>query len=157
MGGGRESLGRQSRLRRADSGAPAKRPIARWQWAWLFAALVSAAPVSYHAYQALQENGRAARMQLIERYSLWESDAQSRASPQAWTRFAARLLNTAQLMQRVREKHGALADQIEQDFEFDTALSHSRIVAVYLAAWGVPLGVLYGVGWLAARRRRGQP
>src|SRR5687768_9218322 len=124
MGGGRKSLGRQSRLKHADPGIPAKRPLARWQWAWVFAALVSAPPVAYHAYQAVQENGRAARMQLIERYSLWESDAQYRASPQAWTRFAARLLNTAQLMQRVRDKHGALADQIEQDFEFDTALSH---------------------------------
>ena len=154
MGGSRESLGRQGRLKRADSGLPAKRPIARWQWAWLFAALVSALPVAYHAYQALQENGRAARMQLIERYSLWESDAQYRASPQTWTRFAARLLNTAQLMQRVRAQHGAIADQIEQDFEFDTALSHARIIAIYLAAWGVPLGLLYGVGWLTARRRR---
>lgn len=130
------------------------RALARWQWAWLFAAVISLLPVAYYAYQALQENDRAARMQLIERYSLWESDPQYRGSPQNWTRFAARLLNTAQLFERVRDKQGPLTDQIEQDYEFDAALSRARILAAYLAAWAVPLALVYGAGWLAVRRAR---
>jgi len=129
------------------------RGLAGWQWAWLLLAAASLLPVAYYAYQALQDNDRAARVQLIERYSLWETDPRYAGTPQAWTRFAARLLNERQLMQKVREKHGALADQIEQDYEFDTSLTQARIVAGYLAAWGAPLALLYGVGWLVARRR----
>ncbi len=128
--------------------------IARWQWAWLLLAAISLPPVAYHAFQGLKDNARIARVQLIQRYNLWETDPHYRGTPQAWTRFAAMLLNTDQLMQRVREKHGALAEQIEQDFEHDNALSHSKIIAFYLTAWGVPLALLYGAGWLRQRRRQ---
>jgi hypothetical protein len=64
------------------------------------------------------------------------------------------LLTSRQLMQRVREKHGAVADQIEQDLEFDTTLAQSRIIAGYIGAWGAPLALLYGAGWLFERRKR---
>lgn len=130
------------------------RRLAGWQWAWLLIAVASFPPVAYYAYHALLDSGRLGRVQLIERYSLWEADPQYPGTPKTWTRFAAMLLNTGQLMQRVREKHGALADQIEQDFEFDTALARSKIIAVHLAAWGAPLALLYGAGWLIERRRR---
>ena len=77
--------------------------FAWWQWAWLLVAAVSLAPVSYYAYQALQNVQRDLRVQLIQRYSLWESDQNYRGNPQSWTRLAAMLLNTSQLLRRVRE------------------------------------------------------
>ena len=132
------------------------RRLAAWQWAWLLAAALSLPPVAYYSYKAVQENARLARVQLIERYSLWESDPRYAGTPRNWTRFAAMLLDTRQLMQRVRAKHGALADQIEQDLEFDNALAQSRTIAAYLAAWGGPLALLYGAGWLFERRKRQQ-
>ncbi len=129
-------------------------PFARWQWLWIVLAVASLPPVAYRAYQALQDAARAARVQLIQRYSLWETDPQYQGTPGAWTRFASILLNDAQLMQRVRDKHGELADQIEQDFDRDTAFSNSRIVALHLVAWALPLAALYGLGWYAAQRRQ---
>jgi len=131
----------------------AARSIAWWQWAWLLLAAVSLPLAAYHAYQESQQVARALRVQLIERYSLWESDPLYRGTPQSWTRFAAWLLDIDQLMERVRAKHGALADQIELDFRRDTALAYGRIIAVYLLGWGAPLGLLYGAGWLYQRRR----
>ena len=135
-------------------GPPSARRLAGWQWAWLLAAAISLPAVAYHAYKALQENARLTRVQLIERYSLWETDPRYRGTPKTWTRFAAMLLTSRQLMQRVREKHGAVADQIEQDLEFDTTLAQSRIIAGYIGAWGAPLALLYGAGWLFERRKR---
>lgn len=135
---------------------PAAGRYAWWQWAWLLLVAVSALPTAYYAYQELQQTERILRMQLIERYSLWETDPLYRGTPQSWTRFAARLLNTDQLIERVRVKHGALADQIEQDFQRDTALARGRVIAIYLLAWGMPLALVYGAGWLIERRRRSQ-
>jgi hypothetical protein len=135
---------------------PAAGRYAWWQWAWLLLAVVTALPVAYYAYQKLQQTEQVLRMQLIERYSLWETDPLYRGTPQSWTRFAARLLNTEQLMERVRVKHDALADQIEQDFRRDAALARGKVIAIYLSAWGVPLALVYGAGWLIERRRRSQ-
>ena len=135
---------------------PAAGRYAWWQWAWLLLAAVSALPTAYYAYQELQQTERILRMQLIERYSLWETDPLYRGTPQSWTRFAARLLNTDQLIEHVRVKHGALADQIEQDFRLDTALARGKVIAIYLSAWGVPLALMYSAGWLIDRRRRSQ-
>lgn len=134
------------------AGSGAALGLAAWQWAWLLVAAISLPYVAYQGYQSVQESARVARVQLIERYSLWETDPRYAGTPQAWTRFAARLLNERQLLQKVREKHGALADQIEQDYEFDTSLTQAGIIARYFAAWGAPLALLYGVGWLLARR-----
>jgi hypothetical protein len=133
---------------------PAAGRYAWWQWTWLLLVAVSALPTAYYAYQELQQTERTLRMQLIERYSLWETDPLYRGTPQSWTRFAARLLNTDQLIERVRVKQRALADQIEEDFQRDTALARGKVIAVYLAAWGMPLALVYGAGWLIERRRR---
>lgn len=133
------------------------RRLVWWQWAWLLLATVSLPPVAYHAYQALEDAGRNMRVELIQRYSLWETDPNYRGTPQAWTRFAAMLLNTSQLMRRVREKQGGLTDQIEEDFRRDAALAHGKVIAVYLLGWGVPLALLYGAGWFYQRHRRHQP
>jgi hypothetical protein len=127
--------------------------LARWQWVWIAIAALSFAPAAYHAHQSIQDTTRDLRVQLIQRYSLWEVDRQYRGTPQSWTRFAAWLLNTEQLMQRVQEKYGKLAPEIEKDFERDTAFAVSGVVAVHALAWGVPLGLLYALGWLYAWRR----
>jgi hypothetical protein len=126
----------------------------RWQWAWLLLAVTAFLPAAYFAYQDVEEAGRVMRVQLIQSYSLWESDPAYRGTPQQWTRFAAWLLNTDQLMERVRAKHGALADQIELDFRRDTVLAQGAVVAGYLLAWALPLAVLYGGGLLWRRRWR---
>ena len=127
--------------------------FAWWQWAWLLVAAVSFAPVSYYAYQTLQNVQRDLRVQLIQRYSLWESDQNYRGNPQSWTRLAAMLLNTSQLMRRVREKHGDLVEKIEEDFRRDSALAQGQVIAVYLFSWGIPLALLYGAGWLHQQRK----
>ena len=129
-------------------------PLSRWQWAWLLLAAVSLPPTAYYGYQESQQVGRTLRVQLIERYSLWEADPGYRGTPQAWARFASLLLDTDQLMERVRTKHGALAEQIELDFRRDAALAHGRVIAVYLLGWGAPLGLLYGAGWLYRWQRQ---
>ena len=87
---------------------------AGWQRVWLLIAVLSLPPVCYYAYLKSDETDREFRVLLIQRYSLWENDPSYRGKPQTWTRFAARLLNTSQLMERVREKQGELATQIEE-------------------------------------------
>ena len=129
------------------------RRLAWWQWAWLLLATASLPPASYHAYQELQSVERDLRVQLIQRYSLWETDPNYRGTPQSWTRFAAMLLNTSQLMRRVREKQGELTDRIEEDFRRDAALAHGKVVVAYALGWATPLALLYGAGWLYQRRK----
>ena len=131
--------------------------FARWQWAWLLLAAASLPPAAHLAYQDSQQVAEALGAQLIRRYSLWETDPAYRGTPQAWTRFAAWLLDTDQLMERVRSKHGPLAEQIELDYRRDMALAHGKVVLTYLAWWSAPLALLYGLGWFhqqrSARRR----
>jgi hypothetical protein len=130
------------------------RRLARWQCAWLLLATISLAPVSYHAWQALQEVQRDLRVQLIRQYSLWETEPNYRGTPQAWTRFAAMLLNTDQLMRRVREKQGDVADKIEEDFQRDVFFAYGKVIVLYLLSWSAPLAPLYGAGWLYQRKKR---
>lgn len=127
--------------------------LAWWQWTWLVLAIASLLPTAYYAYVESQQVGRALRVQLIESYSLWETDPAYRGTPQAWTRFASFLLDTDQLFDRVRMKHGALAEQIELDFRRDAALAHGKVMVSCLLAWGLPLALLYVVGWLYQHRR----
>ena len=133
------------------------RYLAWWQWAWLAVAACSFVPVTSYAYQEMINVQRAMRVQLIERYSLWESDPTYKGSPQAWTRFASMLLNTGQLMRRVRARHGDLTDRIEEDFNRDFAFAQGKVVALYLLGWGMPLAVLYAAGWCYQRRRAPSP
>ena len=125
-----------------------------WRWAWLLVAGLSFAPAAYLAWQDTQEAGRAMRVQLIEHYSLWETAPDYAGTAQAWTRFAAWLLDTDQLIERVRAKQGALADAIEVDFRRDLALQCGQIAGTYLLIWGAPHAVLFGAGFWYRRRRR---
>lgn len=124
-----------------------------WQRAWLVLAAVSLPLTAYYAWLATEQADRDLRVQLIQRYSLWEADPQYRGTPQAWTRFASFLLNTEQLMERVRAKYGALAEPIELDFRRDKVFAQGRVIVIYLLGWGMPLGVLYAAGLLYERRR----
>ena len=137
----------------AVTGRPALPQLYAWQWGLLALAAVSLVPYGYFAYVDALEASRVARVQLIEHYSLWETAPDYAGSPQAWTRFAAWLLDTDQLMERVRAKHGALAEQIEIDFRRDLLLVCGGIIVAYLLLWLTPLALLYGAGRLYRRRR----
>jgi hypothetical protein len=128
--------------------------LSAWQWGFLLLAVLTLLPVAYFTYQDTQEAGRAQRVQLIERYRLWETAPEYRGTPQSWTRFAAWLLDTDQLLERVRIQQGALAEQIEQDYRRDLVLVYGRIAGGYLLLWMVPLALLYGMGFLYQRRRQ---
>jgi hypothetical protein len=132
----------------------AARASSAWLWAWLLLAGISFAPAAYFAWQDAQEAGRAMRVELIEHYSLWETAPDYAGTPQAWTRFAAWLLNTDQLIERVRVKQGALADAIELDFRRDLVLEYGRIAGTYLFLWCAPLAALFSAGLWYRRRRR---
>ena len=139
----------------AANGRPALPQLSAWQWGWLLLALVSFPPTAYFAYVDTLEAARVARVQLIEHYRLWETAPDYAGTPQAWTRFAAWLLDTDQLMERVRIKHGALAEQIEIDFRRDLLLVCGRTAGGYLLLWMTPLALLYGAGrWYRRRPQR---
>ena len=133
---------------------PPRSQLAAWQWGLLALAVVSFVPLAWLAYVDTLEAARVARVQLIEHYRLWETAPDYAGSPQAWTRFAAWLLDTDQLMERVRVLHGALAEQIETDFRRDLVLVCGRTIVAYLLLWLAPLALFYGVAWLYRRRRR---
>ncbi len=126
--------------------------LAAWQWGLLALAAMSFVPLAWLAYVDTLEAARVARVQLIEHYRLWETAPDYAGSPQAWTRFAAWLLDTDQLMERVREMHGALAEQIELDYRRDLVLVCGRTIGAYLMMWMAPLALLYGVARLHWRR-----
>ena len=124
-----------------------------WKVVWLIAAIAYAVPVAYFAYDRFIEVSRQARERLIVQYRLWELHPEYQGSPRAWTRFAARLLTDGQLMWRVRARYGELATEIELDYQRDLAIARGEVVAIALATWGAPVGALYLLGFLVARRR----
>ncbi|MBI2295749.1 MAG: hypothetical protein HYU76_06890 [Betaproteobacteria bacterium] len=125
-----------------------------WKLAWFVLAAAYAWPVASTAYERTLEVTRQQRAQLIVRHSLWELHPEYAGTPQAWTRFASRLLSDRQLMIRVRAKYGDLADQIELDYRRDLFIAQAEVVLVAGAVWGLPLAVLYGIGIAAPRARR---
>lgn len=131
---------------------PALPQLSAWQWGVLALAAVTLVPIVWFAYADTLEAARVARVQLIEHYHLWETAPDYAGTPQAWTRFAAWLLDTDQLMERVRVKHGAVAEQIEVDFRRDLLLVCGRIIGAYLLFWLTPLVLLYGAVRLYQRR-----
>ena len=128
-----------------------------WKIAWVILAIVYAAPISYFAYNRLAEVTQQARERLIMQHRLWEVDPEYQGTPKAWTRLASRLLTDNQLMRRVRVRYGELSREIELDYRRDLSLAQMEVIAAYAAAWGIPLGTLYGLGILLARRRRAPP
>lgn len=125
--------------------------------AWAVAAVAYAVPVTEAAYDHLTNVTHRARERLIVEYRLWEAHPEYRGTPQAWTRFASRLLTDNQLLQRVRLLHRDLATDIELDYRRDLTLAQSEVVLLAVAQWAVPVGAVFGLGLLLARRRRGAP
>ncbi len=125
-----------------------------WKIALVILAVAYAAPLAYVAYNRLGEVARQARERLIVQYRLWELHPEYKGTPQAWTRFASRLLTDGQLLRRVRAKYGALGTEIELDYRRDLSVAQGVVVLVAVAAWGIPVGALYGIGILVTRRRR---
>ena len=133
------------------------RPGLLWRVAWLVVAVAYAAPVAYFAYGRLTEVAQRARERLIVEYRLWELHPEYKGSPQAWTRFAARLLTDSQLLRRVRLVERDVATDIELDYRRDLTIAQGEVVLAALAAWAAPMGLIYGIGYLVARRRRAVP
>ena len=50
-----------------------------------------------------------------------------------------------------------LAPEIELDYRRDLSVAQGEVVLTAVAAWALPVGVLYGIGFLVARRRRSAP
>jgi hypothetical protein len=125
-----------------------------WQIALVILAVAYAVPLAYVAYNRLEVVARQARERLIVEYRLWELHPEYKGTPQAWTRFASRLLTDGQLLRRVHAKYGALATEIELDYRRDLSVAQGEVVLVVVAAWGIPVGALYGLGILLTRRRR---
>jgi hypothetical protein len=135
-----------------DPIAPPRR--SPWKMAWLILAVAYAAPIAYTGYNKVIEVTREARERLIVQHRLWELDPGYRGTPQIWTRVASRLLTDNQLMRRVRLRYGELTREIELDYRRDLSLAQVEVIAIHVAAWGIPVGALYGLGLLVLKRRR---
>ena len=121
-------------------------------WPWLIVAVLTLLPAAYFAYRDTGDAARVTRVQLIEHYRLWETAPDYAGTPQARTRFAAWLLDTDQLMERVRMREGALAEQIEIDYRRDLLLVCGRIIGAYMLAWLAAVALLFGAARLYRRR-----
>jgi hypothetical protein len=144
------------RLSPRTDDAPSRRSVL-WRVAWVLVALAYAAPVAYFAYGRLTEVSWRARERLIVEYRLWELHPEYKGSPQAWTRFAGRLLTDNQLLHRVRLVQRDVAMDIELDYRRDLTIAQGEVVLAAMAAWAAPMGLIYGIGYLVARRRRVAP
>jgi hypothetical protein len=136
---------------------PSSRQSLPWRIALIVVALAYAAPVVYFAHGRLTEVTHQARERLIVEYRLWELHPEYHGTPQAWTRFASRLLTDNQLLRRVRLVQRDLATDIELDYRRDLTIAQGEVVLAALAVWALPLATLYGIGRLLARRRRVAP
>src|SRR5204862_8075233 len=114
-----------------------------WNALWIALAVISAIPFVLRAYDRLVDVNQQSRVRLIVEHRLWELHPEYRGKPEAWTRFASRLLTDRQLMLRIATKYGALAREIELDYRRDLTIAQSVVVLTVLAAWALPLALLY--------------
>lgn len=126
-----------------------------WRGLWALLALAYAWPIASTGHERLLRVNEQARARLIVRHHLWESQADFRGRPEAWTRAAARLLTDGQLLRRVALKYGAAGEQIAIDYRRDLAVARAEVVLTWFALWAVPLAALYGI--VAFARRRPSP
>jgi len=138
-----------------DEPIDSERSTRAWLWKTVFVLIAAAYawPVFWIAYDRVQDVNHKQRQQLIIRHQLWELDPEYAGTPQAWTRFASLLLSDRQLMRRVRKKYGALAEQIELDYQRDLFIAQAEVVLVAGAWWVLPLTALYAIGAMVGRRR----
>ena len=136
--------------------APAQsRYVRDWQIWWLVFSTLAAVPAFYFANQALLQTRVELDTRLIVEHRLWESDPAYAGTPDNWTRFAAWLLDSEQLLERVRAVNPAQAESIEEEYRRDAMLAFSGVLMRYLAAWGIPVALAFAAG-AAVERRRGK-
>ena len=138
-----------------DAGVTSRR-TRLWQLAWILAAVAYAGPLAWNAYEDLVEVNYRSRARLIEQHRLWEVD-NFRGKPQNWTRFASRLLTDQQLLRRVAMKYGPQSEEIEREYRRDLTIARAEVIVVAFVWWAGPLAALYGLVWLARRRRPAPP
>ena len=126
--------------------------VAHWRAAWMAIGLLAALPLVPAANQELLQMRVDLDTRLIVEQRLWESDPAYRGTAENWTRFAAWLLDSDQLIERTRELRPAAADAIEADYRRDMVFALCGIIGVYLAMWGLPFSVFYLLGMLAEAR-----
>ncbi len=124
----------------------------RWRTIWLIIGALTAAPAIYYANQELLQTRLDLDTRLIVEQRLWESDPGYAGSAQNWTRFAAWLLTSEQLLERVRALNPARAESIEEEYRRDAVLAYGGVIVRYLALWGAPLGIAYVIGFMLERR-----
>ena len=127
-----------------------------WVAVWIVAAAAYAAPLAWSAYEDLVLVNQRARARLIEQHRLWEVD-NFRGRPESWTRFASRLLTDQQLLRRVAMKYGAQSEEIEREYRRDLTIGRAEVIVIALALWAGPVAAIYGLVWLARRRRPTPP
>ena len=131
-----------------------KKPSAvRWRLWWCALAALAAIPAVYCANRELLQTRLELDTRLIVEQRLWESDPGYAGTAQNWTRFAAWLLSSEQLLERMRVLQPAHAESIEEEYRRDATLAFGAVLLRYLAIWGVPIGVAYGVAVMLERRR----
>ena len=131
-----------------------KKPSAvRWRLWWFALAALAAIPAVYCANRELLQTRLELDTRLIVEQRLWESDPGYAGTAQNWTRFAAWLLSSDQLLERMRVLQPAHAESIEEEYRRDATLAFGAVLLRYLAIWGVPIGVAYGVAVMLERRR----
>jgi hypothetical protein len=135
------------------SGRMATLVSTHWRTIWFAVAVLTAMPTAYHANQALLQTRLELHTRLIVDNSLWESDPFYAGSPRDWTRFAAWLLDTGQLLERLHALHAAEAESIEQEYRRDVLLAFGGVIARFLCWWGVPVALAYAAGRIWQRRQ----
>lgn len=128
--------------------------FARWRVWWLALCLLTAMPAVYFTNQDLLQTRLELDTRLIIEQRLWESDPTYAGSTRNWTRFAAWLLDSAQLLERARTLRPAQAESIEEEYNRDALLAYGGVILRYLAAWGPPFALAYAAGVMIERRRK---
>ena len=128
-----------------------------WRAMLVVVAALLAVPAGLKAYDQLTDLTYQARYRLIIQHRLWELHPEYKGSPQVWSRTAARLLTDRQLLMRVRNKYGELAQQIELDYRRDLTLAQVEITAFWVAAWGLPVALMFALGVFLERRPKAPP
>ena len=131
-----------------------KKPSAvRWRLWWCALAALAAIPAVYCANRELLQTRLELDTRLIVEQRLWESDPGYAGTAQNWTRFAAWLLSSEQLLERMRVLQPAHAESIAEEYRRDAVLAYGGVIAQYFALWGAPFGIAYVIGFMLERRR----
>ena len=54
-------------------------------------------------------------------------------------------------------KYGAQSEEIEREYRRDLTIGRAEVIVIALALWAGPVAAIYGLVWLARRRRPTPP